>query len=647
MFLTDAQIQQLTPFLLPEFAERQLVWFDHFVTSQHDVFDETLRALQHMGAQKFINCVDDEQATPLSEKMALKHLDVEQLDGFDFELLSMFYLCDAPSSWETLSAIFDLPHHATEHLDALLDKRLLVQCVGDNVRYIVPGYLFHVGSIKPAASMVEQWVRYHSKNLHVQPSYKTCRRLLAQLDHLPRPLISRLMNTYMEYHRNVDLLESARFAHHALGLMGDILDDNAMLLHNIVAGLFIELGWFDRAYANLRKLREDPLVQASQFYFASLWFSMTCVFYTSHASDSAVILVQMDEVVRQLPMNSRAVKQCYTCWSQGYVAFFNRDFDRARQYWEDTLQQTILYDLEELHFITLECQAHLYLETNQPMRAQQALESLHTQTVDYPHVDLNVLLGLAGVYALSEQFEQSQAMLQRVIAGAGQHKLMLLHVEALFTLAIVQVIWCHLDEAMNTAKQACLLSNKHSVYLGPMVQALQIKLRAVSTQQAMAQLEALQTTLPIQRLFIQWIKHTIDPACLRPVDVHCHPQQMMLRLVAKLVFEPVVDLVVDFHSGKLQVGDAPIQNVAKRVALLKCLRLLIDAKKQGNITVSTVELFEAAWPDVVEFPANGMRRVYTEVHRLKHMGIAIERYDGGYRLAMDWRVVEGPLSAPD
>ena len=65
-------------------------------------------------------------------------------------------------------------------------------------------------------------------------------------------------------------------------------------------------------------------------------------------------------------------------------------------------------------------------------------------------------------------------------------------------------------------------------------------------------------------------------------------------------------------------------------------RLLLALAQQQRLApqepLSTVALFERGWPEVQRVPLNGFRRVYSELHRLKAMGLQIESCEGGYRL---------------
>ena len=69
------------------------------------------------------------------------------------------------------------------------------------------------------------------------------------------------------------------------------------------------------------------------------------------------------------------------------------------------------------------------------------------------------------------------------------------------------------------------------------------------------------------------------------------------------------------------------------------LRRILEVLREGG-PVSTGELFAAGWPEVTQVGENGFRRVYTEIHRLRELGLEIETCEGGYLLKT---VVQGAL----
>jgi hypothetical protein len=90
-------------------------------------------------------------------------------------------------------------------------------------------------------------------------------------------------------------------------------------------------------------------------------------------------------------------------------------------------------------------------------------------------------------------------------------------------------------------------------------------------------------------------------------------------------------LTLNERGDTLRVDDQ-IVDLGKRGPLRRIFLALCEARRSEQPWRSTVALFEAGWPDIEEVPANGFRRVYTELHRLKEWGVAITSGELGYRL---------------
>lgn len=73
-------------------------------------------------------------------------------------------------------------------------------------------------------------------------------------------------------------------------------------------------------------------------------------------------------------------------------------------------------------------------------------------------------------------------------------------------------------------------------------------------------------------------------------------------------------------------------DLSKRGPLRRILAALVAARRSDQPWRSTVDLFEAGWPELDEVPANGFRRVYTELHRLKEWGVEVASGELGYCL---------------
>lgn len=73
-------------------------------------------------------------------------------------------------------------------------------------------------------------------------------------------------------------------------------------------------------------------------------------------------------------------------------------------------------------------------------------------------------------------------------------------------------------------------------------------------------------------------------------------------------------------------------DLSQRTALRRILLRLVEARERDQGPVATGDLFEAGWPDTKHVGANGLRRVYTEIHRLRKLGLDLESVDGGYHL---------------
>jgi tetratricopeptide (TPR) repeat protein len=89
--------------------------------------------------------------------------------------------------------------------------------------------------------------------------------------------------------------------------------------------------------------------------------------------------------------------------------------------------------------------------------------------------------------------------------------------------------------------------------------------------------------------------------------------------------------VISADAMNLSV-DRKHHDLSQRPALRKILVRLLEARERDHGPVATGDLFEAGWPDVKQVGPNGLRRVYTEIHRLRKLGLEIESIDGGYRL---------------
>ncbi len=77
------------------------------------------------------------------------------------------------------------------------------------------------------------------------------------------------------------------------------------------------------------------------------------------------------------------------------------------------------------------------------------------------------------------------------------------------------------------------------------------------------------------------------------------------------------------------------------------LRRIVEFLATSNAPVSTGELFEAGWPGVTAPGPNGYRRVYTEIDRLRKLGLEIVSTDEGYLLETSVRVTStGGVSNP-
>lgn len=92
---------------------------------------------------------------------------------------------------------------------------------------------------------------------------------------------------------------------------------------------------------------------------------------------------------------------------------------------------------------------------------------------------------------------------------------------------------------------------------------------------------------------------------------------------ARVVFEPA--------AVTLSVGTKRY-DLRRRGALRRLLVGLLEAQHKHLGALDTPSLFELGWPDVERFSDNGMRRVYTELYRLKSMGLELECNERGYLL---------------
>lgn len=84
------------------------------------------------------------------------------------------------------------------------------------------------------------------------------------------------------------------------------------------------------------------------------------------------------------------------------------------------------------------------------------------------------------------------------------------------------------------------------------------------------------------------------------------------------------------HSA-LSCDDA-VHDLRRRGALRKILGALVEAQHQQLGPLDTPTLFELGWPDPQKLSDNGLRRVYTELYRLKALGLELEYDEGGYKL---------------
>lgn len=67
------------------------------------------------------------------------------------------------------------------------------------------------------------------------------------------------------------------------------------------------------------------------------------------------------------------------------------------------------------------------------------------------------------------------------------------------------------------------------------------------------------------------------------------------------------------------------------------MRRILVALVEATESLETGDLFAAGWPEVTVVGPNGFRRVYTEIDRLRKLGLHIAKSDAGYRLQTEVR----------
>jgi tetratricopeptide (TPR) repeat protein len=181
---------------------------------------------------------------------------------------------------------------------------------------------------------------------------------------------------------------------------------------------------------------------------------------------------------------------------------------------------------------------------------------------------------------------------------------------------------------------------------------MRVHLRACARHDAFGDRSCAQWLPPMQRLLSAY-DHEIEPTAYNPDDPGAYIDQLRVAWLhgqpapapyaPHVIAEPLVRIAHSHLSARrarlifseqgdtLRVGDQTIA-LSKRGPLRRILVALCEARRSGQPWRSTVDLFEAGWPELEEVPANGFRRVYSELHRLKEWGVSITSGELGYRL---------------
>lgn len=141
-----------------------------------------------------------------------------------------------------------------------------------------------------------------------------------------------------------------------------------------------------------------------------------------------------------------------------------------------------------------------------------------------------------------------------------------------------------------------------------------------------------------QALIDSFAGHAIDP--LEPIWVDEQPDmdwidtllftvKPALGQAAAASAPPAFKLSHD-HSA-LSCDDV-VHDLRRRGALRRLLGAFVEAQHQRLGPLDTPTLFELGWPDAQKLSDNGLRRVYTELYRLKALGLELEYDEGGYKL---------------
>lgn len=145
-----------------------------------------------------------------------------------------------------------------------------------------------------------------------------------------------------------------------------------------------------------------------------------------------------------------------------------------------------------------------------------------------------------------------------------------------------------------------------------------------------------QWTIRQQALIDLFAGHPIDP--LEPVWVDEQPDMDWIDTLLFTV-KPVRSLEVPQaprftlnHDHSALCCDDAIHDLRRRGALRKILGALVEAQHRQRGPLDTATLFERGWPDAKKLSDNGLRRVYTELYRLKALGLELEYDEGGYKL---------------
>lgn len=123
-------------------------------------------------------------------------------------------------------------------------------------------------------------------------------------------------------------------------------------------------------------------------------------------------------------------------------------------------------------------------------------------------------------------------------------------------------------------------------------------------------------------MLLRWI-YAREPEILTPL---AHP---LVRLCHEFVSRNASPLLLLGQRGDvLQLREGLVHNFSSRPHLLNMLHGIM--RKGSDYQWSTGELFEMGWPDEKIIGENGFRRVYTELHRLKKLGVDVESSAQGY-----------------